>query len=233
MQNIQKRILFTLLACSMFGATDSEINESFDSSKTLEFASTPNDKFYKLLSYRVVKLIKSFLDISTIILAEELEKLDSNKETSLGTVLEAKNEINKIRQIVAKNSKFKFYKSKDTDINEINNQLNNIYSVYLKVLHQNEVKNEVKNEAQNLLQQIFKIKNKIGSKDLNYAKKDFLLDLIDLLRCLTLFVYFSSSQEDQIDKTTKELKEDLIKIIFRRTFKTINVFMQEFTGIRA
>ena len=71
MQNIQKRILFTLLACSLFGASN-----KINTKNRLQFAFAIESDRYKL-----IKLIKSLLDISAVILIEKQEAAVDNEPT--------------------------------------------------------------------------------------------------------------------------------------------------------
>jgi len=240
MQNIQKRIFFTLLACSLFGATmDQEmLNKS-------TFA-TESDR------YKLIKLIKSLLDISAVILIEKQEAAgdspieDETVDASAEDIVVNETNAASVQPIVASNSKESQEDNKITKmIDEISDTINkkglyydqiannyydknirhiNLLNQKLDTIYEHRfTKNNLTEENKKILEIISKIKFKIKEFDKTASKKDLTIDLIELLDSLTRYVY--SPSDEKPDNKFNAAKQAL-----RRTHKTIGILIDTFTN---
>ena len=193
MQNIQKRILFTLLACSLFGA-----GNKINTGNRLQFALAIESDRYKL-----IKLIKSLLDISAVILIEKQEAAVDNEST------ERDKNFAQSPDYIIKN---KTNKEADASAEAVLADENKEADASEQAAVSNDSKES--QEDNEIIQMINKISRKIDQKGLYYdqiANSDS-IDSINSLNEKLDKIYKYRLRKNNLTKENKEILEIILKI---------------------
>ena len=208
MQNIQKRILFTLLACSLFGA-----GNKINTGNRLQFALAIESDRYKL-----IKLIKSLLDISAVILIEKQEAAVDNESTERDKNFAQspdyiiKNKTNKEADASAEAVLADENKEADASAEAVLADENKEADASEQAAVSNDSKES--QEDNEIIQMINKISRKIDQKGLYYdqiANSDS-IDSINSLNEKLDKIYKYRLRKNNLTKENKEILEIILKI---------------------